>query len=96
MPDQADDILDREVYVRDRYLPFGELTQADARALAEQFSGLTGGGLEQNVAPVGSGWRQLAELMQERGVETVAELGVEVAAEFGERLRIVPRGGSWL
>ncbi len=96
MPDRADDILDRQVYVGDRYRPFGELTGADARLLAEQFSGLTGGGLEQNVAPVGSGWRQLAELMQERGVDTVAELGVEVAAEFGERLRVVPRGGSWL
>ena len=43
------------------------------------------------MAPVGSGWRQLAELMQERGVDTVAELGVEVAAEYGERLRVVPR-----
>lgn len=96
MPDQADDILDRQVYVRDRYLPFGEVTQTDARALAEQFSGLTGGGLEQNVAPVGSGWRALADLMEERGVDTVAGLGGEVAAEFGERLRIVPRGGSWL
>ena len=43
------------------------------------------------MAPVGTRWRQLAELMQERGVDTVAELGVEVAAEFGERLRVVPR-----
>lgn len=96
MPDQADDILQREVYVRDGYRPFGELSRADAALLAEQFSGLTGGGLEQNVAPVGSGWRALAELMQERGVDTVAELGAAVAAEFGERVRIVPRGGSWL
>ena len=96
MPDQADDILDRQVYVRDRYLPFGEVTPADARLLAEQFSGLTGGGLEQNVAPVGRGWRDLAELMEDRGADTVAELGAEAAAEFGERLRIVPRGGSWL
>ena len=57
----ADDVLVREVYVGDAYKPFGELTAQDARALAEQFSGLSGGGLEQKVAPVGRAWRELAD-----------------------------------
>jgi hypothetical protein len=34
--------------------------------------------------------------MEDRGADRVAELGAEAPAEFGERLRIVPRGGSWL
>lgn len=96
MAEPEDDLLTRSVFVRDRYVSFGEVTQADAIALAEQFSGLSGGGLEQNVAPVGRAWRELASLLGEQGAETVADLGAEKAGEFGERLRIVPRGGSWL
>lgn len=89
-------ILERQVYVHDRYLPFGELTPDDARTLAERFSGLSGGGLEAKVAPVGRAWRELANLMAESGAERVADLGAERAAELAEGLRVVPPGGSWL
>ncbi len=92
----GDDVLAREVYVGDAYKPFGELTAKDARALAEQFSGLSGGGLEQKVAPVGSAWRELAEAIEQRGAATVAELGMEEAAKRAEQLRVVPPGGAWL
>jgi hypothetical protein len=94
--DRADEILGREVYVRDAYKRFGELTEADARALADQFSGLSGGGLEAKVAPVGRAWRELAELMAESGAARVADLGAERAGELAEGLRVVPPGGSWL
>jgi hypothetical protein len=79
--------LERQVYVEDRYLPFGELTSDDARRLADKFSGLSGGGRE---------WRQLAKLMDERGAATVAELDAEQVGDFAERLRVIPPGGSWL
>jgi len=93
---ENESVLDVQVYVKDRYLPFGELTADDARALAEHFSGLSGGGLEAKVAPVGRAWRELADLMAETGAGRVADLGAERAAGLAEGLRVVPPGGSWL
>jgi hypothetical protein len=90
------EVLTREVYVGDAYKPFGELTPDDARVLAERFTGLSGGGLEQKVAPVGRAWRELASLMVESGAARVADLGAERAAELAEGLRVVPPGGGWL
>jgi hypothetical protein len=94
--DADDEILARQVYVGDRYLRFGELTSGDCRRLAEQFSGLSGGGLEQRVAPAATEWRQLAELLDERGVETVSALDLDEARDYAERVRVVPPGGGWL
>ena len=96
MTDTNDELLRREVFVGDRYVPFGEIGITEARALAEQFRGLSGGGLEQNVAPVGLAWRELADLLEERSAASVAELGEAVTPKLAERLRIIPRGGSWL
>ena len=90
------EVLRREVYVGDTYKPFGELTPDDARALAEQFRGLSGGGLEQKVAPVGTAWRELAKLMEDSGAARVADLGAEKASDLAEGLRVVPPGGGWL
>jgi hypothetical protein len=92
----GEDVLGREVYVGDAYKPFGELTASEARALGEQFSGLSGGGLEQKVAPVGRAWRELAEALEQSGAKRVAELGIEEAARRAEHLRVVPPGGAWL
>ena len=91
-----EEVFGRQVYVEDRYLPFGELTSDDARRLADKFSGLSGGGLETKVAPVGTAWRELAKLMDEGGAERVADLGAQRAAELAESLRVVPPGGGWL
>jgi hypothetical protein len=96
MPSDGEELLARDVYVGDGYRRFGEVTPEDARTLANRFSGLTGGGLEQKVAPVGLAWRELAELMEAEGAERVADLGPEKAVELAERLRVVPPGGSWL
>jgi esterase/lipase superfamily enzyme len=95
-PDTDEEVLNRQVYVGDRYKRFAELTSDDARALAEQFSGLSGGGLEGKVAPVGMAWRELADLMEEGGAARVADLGAKRAAALAERLRVVPPGGGWL
>jgi hypothetical protein len=96
MSASSDDVLSRKVYVGEGYKPFGELTAADALALAEQFSGLSGGGLEAKVAPVGRAWRDLARQMDQTGASTVAELGGEEAAARAEELRVIPPGGAWL
>ena len=96
MTDSRGELLKREVFVGDRYVAFGEIGSADARALAERFRGLSGGGLEQKVAPVGTAWLELARLIDERGVGSVAELGDAVTPKLAERLRVVPPGGSWL
>ncbi|HEX3292223.1 MAG TPA: hypothetical protein VHR38_00650 [Solirubrobacterales bacterium] len=96
MPNSGKEVLAREVYVGDGYKKFGELTPDDARMLAEQFSGLSGGGLEAKVAPVGRAWRDLADLLSERECERVADLGADRAAGLAEKLRVVPPGGSWL
>jgi hypothetical protein len=95
-PGPDDELLSREVYVGSAYKRFGDVTPDDARALAERFSGLQGGGLEQTVAPVGRAWRELVEQMAENDATCVADLGAERAGELAERLRVVPPGGGWL
>ena len=94
--EREDDVLSREVYVGDAYKKFGEVTADDARGLAERLSGLSGGGLEAKVVPVGRAWRELADLLTKSGATRVADLGADRAAELAEGLRVVPPGGSWL
>lgn len=96
MSDSADDPLARQVYVGDRYKPFGEMTAEDARSQAAGLKGLSGGGLEAKVAPVAMGWRELATLLDERGLETVSGLGPEEAERFARRVWVVPPRGSLL
>lgn len=91
-----DEVLRREVYIGDEYKAFGDLTAKDARAMADQFTGLSGGGLEGKVAPVGAAWRELAQLLTESGAERVADLGGERAGKLAEKVRVVPPGGGWL
>lgn len=96
MPAGADDPLARQVYVGDRYKPFGEMTAEDARSQAAGLKGVTGGGLEAKVAPVAMGWRELAKLLDERGLETVSGLEREEAERFARRVWVVPPRGSLL
>jgi hypothetical protein len=96
MPASADDPLARQVYVGDRYKPFGEMTAEDARSQAAGLSGVSGGGLEARVAPVATGWRQLAKLLDDRGLETVSELGREEAERLARKVWVVPPRGSLL
>jgi hypothetical protein len=91
-----DELLDREVYVGDAYKRFGELTAEDARALAEELSGHSGGGLERHAGPVALAWRRLAERLEEIDAGSVSELDPQEAGELAEAVRVVPPGGSWL
>ena len=96
MSDSADDLLARQVYVGDRYKPFGEMTAEDARSQAAGLKGLSGGGLEAKVAPVAMGWRELAKLLDERGLERVSGLEPDEAECFARRVWVVPPRGSLL
>ena len=92
---ESEDPLRREVYVNGEYRPFGELTAFDARALAAQLRGISGGGLDAKVGPVRTGWTELAERLDaESG--TVSALPPEEAARFAERLWVTPPGGTLL
>jgi hypothetical protein len=91
----TDDALQRQVYVNGEYRPFGELTAADARALAAQLRGVTGGGLDAKVGPVRAGWTELAQLL-DTPEATVADLAPDDVARFAERLWVTPPGGTLL
>ena len=90
-----DDPLQRQVYVNGEYRPFGQLTADDARALAAQLRGVTGGGLDARVGPVRAGWLELADRLAGPG-STVADLDPPEVAKFAERLWITPPGGTLL
>jgi hypothetical protein len=91
----GEDPLRREVYVNGEYRPFGELTASDARALAAQLRGISGGGLDAKVGPVRTGWTELAERLDAKG-GTVSGLPSDEAAQFAERLWVTPPGGTLL
>ncbi len=84
------------MYTGESYKPFGELTADDARALAEEIGGHSGGGLEKHIAPVAMAWRELAKRLEQRDVASIAELDLDEARRAAESVRVVPQGGSWL
>lgn len=91
----ADDPLQRQVYVEGEYRPFGDLTAADARALAASLRGISGGGLDAKVGPVRAGWTELAKRLEPAGA-TVSDLPAEEVGKFAERLWVTPPGGTLL
>ncbi len=90
-----EDLLQREVFVDGAYKAFGELSAEDARKLAAELRGLSGGGLEARVMPVKTAWTELAGLLEESQA-TVAELDRETATAIAERVWVVPPGGTLL
>jgi hypothetical protein len=97
MPEPSDsEIMATEVYVGERYKRFGELSADDARTLADQLSGHTGGGLEKATTPVAMAWRQLAARLEESGEGSVSALEPDEARRLAQAVRVVPPGGSWL
>ncbi len=90
------DPLQRPVYARQGYKPFGEFTLADVEARAAELSAATGWGPTAKVATVARAWSELARVMSAQGAARVAELGPERAGEFARRAWVVPPGGSLL
>ena len=95
MPDTAA-ILAEQVFAGGRSKPFGELTRAEVEERAAELRSATGWGPTARVGSVAAAWRELANLMAERGAETVGELpGEELEARAG-KLWVVPPGGTLL
>ena len=88
--------MQRPVYARERYKPFGEFTLADVQARAAELSAAIGWGPTAKVATVARAWSELAQSMSTQGAVTVADLGLELASEYARRVWAVPPGGSLL
>lgn len=91
---KLEDVVNQRVFIRDAGRPFGELTQEDARARADELRAATGWGPTARVAPVAMAWRELALVMQRAGAPTVRDLDADVIVELAPRLWVVaPAGG---
>lgn len=96
MADPGKTALDAEVYAGEGYKRFGDLTAADAKLLADQLSGHSGGGLEKATTPVAMAWRQLAKRLEETGAGSVSDLPSDEVKHVAQSVRVIPPGGSWL
>lgn len=88
--------LAQQVYTAEGYKPFGELTLGDVEARAAELASVTGWGPTARVGAVARAWSELARAMRESSAATVAELAPGRVAELGEKLWVVPPGGSLL
>lgn len=79
-------IVEQQVFVRGANRPFGEVTQDDARARADELRAAVGWGPTARVAPVAMAWRELAQTIDRAGVATVAELEPDVLVALAPRL----------
>lgn len=84
------------IRVAERRIPFGEAGAADARAHAAYLGELAGFGPTQRVRPVARAWNELADELDKRDAETVAELDPQTVVAYAERLWILPPPTSML
>ena len=75
---------------------FGEVGSDDARAHGEQLAELTSFGPTQRVRPVARAWKELADELEARSAETVADLDPETIVSYAHRLWILPPPTSQL
>ena len=88
--------LSEPVFVGDEYKPFGQLGPADARRLNTELQAAGSWGPMSKVGSVAVGWRELADRLEEEGVDRVAELDPDAAVEFARRLWVLPPPGGLL
>lgn len=87
--------LDQPVYADGAYKPFGDFTQADVRARADELQAATGWGTTR-VGGVARAWAELARTMSAAGAERVRDLDPEGIEGLAGRLWVLPPGGSLL
>lgn len=83
------EILVTPVFVRGANRRFGELTDEDVRARADELREATGWGPMARVAPVARAWRELSLEMRASGVTVVSELDPAELARIAPALWIV-------
>jgi hypothetical protein len=86
----GEDPLARPVHVAGVDKPFGEVTEADARAMAAELRAAGSWGPLARVAAIARGWAQLADALRDAGAPTVAALDAETVRSTAERLWIIP------
>lgn len=89
MPDAVAEILAQTVFVAGANLPFGELSEDQVRARAQELRAATGWGPTARVAPVALAWAELARAMQQAGAERVAALPAALIQQLAPRLWVV-------
>ncbi|HEY2652535.1 MAG TPA: hypothetical protein VGI50_11465 [Solirubrobacteraceae bacterium] len=89
MSASLEDILAQPVFVEGANVPFGELTQDQVRARAQELRLTTGWGPTARVAPVARAWAELGRAMQEGGAQTVGQLPADVLEPLAPQLWVV-------
>jgi hypothetical protein len=90
------ELLAEHVFAGGRSKPFGALSRDEVEERAAELRSATGWGPTARVGAVAVAWRELANLMAERGAGTVAELPADELEARAGKLWVVPPGGSLL
>ncbi len=100
MPDEEIDqtrlaeALRTPVHQGERYVPFGELTLAEAEDRAQSLASVGGWGPLARAAKVAHAWRDLAVQMRQGEAATVADLEPVTILRFAEYLWVIaPKEG---
>ncbi len=88
--------LAKVIPVGDGKRAFGEVGAGDARRQGERLAELTSFGPTQRVRPVARGWKELADELEARSAEAVADLDPETIVTYAQRLWIIPPPTSQL
>jgi hypothetical protein len=87
-------ILAQPVFVEGANVPFGELSQDQVRARAQELRLTTGWGPTARVGPVARAWAELGRAMEESRASSVGGVPAELLGELAPRLWVVlPRMG---
>ncbi len=92
MAEALAEVLAQTVYIEGANVPFGELTQNQVRARADELRAATGWGPTARVGAVALAWRELAAAMQQAQAGRVGELPGDVLTDLAPRLWVVMPG----
>ena len=84
-----EDILAQPVFVEGANIPFGDFTQDQVRARAQELRLTAGWGPTARVAPVAGAWAELARAMQDAGAAHVRQLAPELLRPLAPQLWVV-------
>ncbi len=94
--DRSKEALESKVHDGSEYRAFGGFTADEADARAAALREVAGFGPTMRVRPIAQAWGELARLMRERAVDTVADLPAEQVVDFAQRLWVISSGQSML
>ena len=86
------DVLERNVSIAGVERTFGSITVDDARTQAAELKALQGWGPMAKVGSIARGWTELAQKLDQRGAETVADLDAATVISSATDLWVIPPG----